>query len=97
MGLDGFNRLYHDADARAEPASVAVAGGDDPTVLEAMRIACDCGWVRPILVGPEPRIRAVAESSEIDLDGLHDPARRGRRDRRGGRGPGPGRRRPGAR
>ena len=70
MGLDGFDRLYHDADARAEPVSVAVAGGDDPTVLEAMRIACDCGWVRPILVGPEPRIRAVAEASEIDLDGF---------------------------
>ena len=68
MGIDGFKRLYHDADQRTEPATVAVAGGDDPTVLEAMRIACDCGWVRPILVGPEPRIRELAESSEIALD-----------------------------
>ncbi len=41
MGIDGFNRLYHDADERTRPATVAVAGGDDPTVLEAMRIACD--------------------------------------------------------
>jgi phosphate butyryltransferase len=70
MGLDGFYRLYHDADARALPASVAVAGGDDPTVLEAMRVACDCGWARPILVGPDPHIRSVAESIEIDLDGF---------------------------
>ena len=60
MGLDGFERLYHDADARTEPVSVAVAGGDDPTVLEAMRIACDRGWVQPILVGPERGIRALA-------------------------------------
>ena len=57
MGIDGFKRLYHDADRRTVPATVAVAGGDDPTVLEAMRIACDCGWIQPILVGPEPRIR----------------------------------------
>jgi len=68
MGLDGFYRLYHDADARAEPVSVAVAGGDDRTVLEAMRIACDCGWIRPILVGPEPQIRSIAETNEIELD-----------------------------
>jgi phosphate butyryltransferase len=68
MPIDGFNRLYHNADRRTVPATVAVAGGDDPTVLEAMRIACDCGWIRPILVGPEPRIRELAEASEIDLD-----------------------------
>jgi phosphotransacetylase len=68
MGLDGFHRLYHDADARSTPASVAVAGGDDPIVLEALRIACDSGWIRPIVVGPEPQIRAIAQSNEIDLD-----------------------------
>ena len=70
MGLDGFRRLYHDADAHAEPVSVAIAGGADPTVLEAMRAACDCRWVRPILVGHEPGIRAVAHAHDIDLDGL---------------------------
>jgi phosphate butyryltransferase len=70
MGIDGFKRLYHDADQRTVRAAVAVAGGDDPTVLEAMRIACDCGWVQPILVGPEPRIREVALASEIALDGF---------------------------
>jgi phosphotransacetylase len=47
---------------------VAVAGGDQATVLEAMRIACDSGWVRPILVGPEAHIRSIAGSCEIDLD-----------------------------
>jgi phosphate butyryltransferase len=68
MGIDGFKRLYHDADQRKSPATVAVAGGDDPTVLEAMRIACDSGWVRPILVGPERDIRELAATTEIDLD-----------------------------
>jgi phosphate butyryltransferase len=68
MGIDGFKRLYHDADRRKSPATVAVAGGDDPTVLEAMRIACDSGWIRPILVGPERHIRELAATTEIDLD-----------------------------
>ena len=67
MPIDGFKHLYDNADQRPRPTTIAVAGGDDPTVLEAMRIACDSGWVRPILVGPEPRVRQLAESTEIDL------------------------------
>ena len=89
MSIDGFERLYHDADARTEPVTVAVAGGDDPTVLEALRIAGDRGWVRPILVGPEPRIR---EHRRVERDRprrLRHRARRGGRDRRGGRRRGP--------
>jgi phosphate butyryltransferase len=70
MPLDGFDRLFRDAAARTEPMSVAAAGGDDPTVIEALRIAADRGWVRPILVGPEERIRALAASKGIVLDGL---------------------------
>jgi len=66
--MDGFQRLYHDADQGTKRAIVAVAGGDDPTVLEALRTACDRGWVRPILVGPEPRIREIALASAIALD-----------------------------
>ena len=62
--------LYRDADARTEPIRVAAAGGDDPTVLESLRTATDRGWVRPILVGPEPTIRALAASQGISLDGF---------------------------
>ena len=29
MPLDGFDRLYHDADARPEPIRVAAAGGEE--------------------------------------------------------------------
>ena len=70
MPLDGFDRLYRDADSRAEPLAVAVAGGDDPTVIEALRVAADRGWVRPILVGPEEKIRAVAGAEGIALEGF---------------------------
>ena len=81
MPLDGFDRLFRDADARAEPVSVAAAGGDDPTVLEALRIAADRGWVRPILVGPEERIRIARRVEGDRARRLRDRPRRGRRDR----------------
>jgi phosphotransacetylase len=70
MRLDGFDRLYRDADTRPQPLRVAAAGGDDSIVLEALRIATDRGWVRPILVGPEPSIRALAASQGISLEGF---------------------------
>src|SRR5437899_6621893 len=70
MSLDGFDRLDQGADARTEPVSVAAAGGDDPTVLAALRIATDRGWVRPILVGPEEPTRSIAGSKGISLDGF---------------------------
>src|SRR5262249_21936361 len=68
MPLDGFDRLYQSADAQTEPLSVAAAGGDDPTVLEALQIAALRGWVRPIVVGPESRIASVASGAGISLD-----------------------------
>jgi phosphate butyryltransferase len=68
MPLDGFDHLFRDADARAEPVTVAAAGGDDLTVIEALRIAADRGWVRPILVGPDERIRTVATSKAIAME-----------------------------
>lgn len=70
MGLDGFKRLFDDADARVEPVTVAAAGGDDPTVLSAMSLARLRHWIQPILVGPESRIRSVAASEGIDLHGF---------------------------
>jgi phosphotransacetylase len=74
MGIEGFERLFASADARGQPATIAVAGGDDPTVLDAMRIAADRRWVQPIIVGPESRVRSIAATARIDLDGfeLHD-------------------------
>ena len=54
----------------AAAVEVAVAGGDDPTVIEALGIAVQRGWVRPLLIGPELRIRDIAESSCVSLDGM---------------------------
>ncbi|MBV8129275.1 MAG: phosphate butyryltransferase [Planctomycetaceae bacterium] len=70
LPLPGFDELHQRADARSEPASIAVAGADDPTVIEALGIALERGWVRPLLVGPEAGIRATARSLGVDLDGM---------------------------
>ncbi|QEH33664.1 Phosphate acetyltransferase [Aquisphaera giovannonii] len=69
-GLPSFERLFGVADARGDAATLAVAGGDDPTVIEAMARARDRGWIRPILVGPEHRIRQVAADIGIDMAGM---------------------------
>lgn len=70
MALPGFDELYRTADERGGSVAVAAAGGDDPTVLEALRQACDRGWVDPRVVGPERAIRAEAERLGVALDGF---------------------------
>ena len=70
MPIDRFDDLFRAASSRSEPEPIAVAGGDDPTVLQAMSVANSRGWARPVLVGPELRIRALAESDGIDLGGF---------------------------
>lgn len=50
--------------------SVAAAGGADATVLEALRIALDRGWVAPIVCGEEPEIRRIAAEIGVALDGF---------------------------
>jgi phosphate butyryltransferase len=74
MSLDGFDRLFADADARKPRVVVAVAGGDDLTVLQALREATDRGWVTPLVVGPQKAVRGAARSIRLKLDGLtlHD-------------------------
>jgi hypothetical protein len=51
MPVAGFDQLYQQADARAERVPVAVAGGADRTVLEAVRWATGRDWVTPLLCG----------------------------------------------
>ncbi len=70
MGLPGFDELRRRADGLASPVPLAVAGGADRAVLEAMRSAVDRGWVAPILVGGEAEIRRIADRAGVDLDGL---------------------------
>ncbi len=70
MSLPGFGRLHQEADALRSPVPLAVAGGADPTVLEALRVATDRGWVEPIVVGSGAEIRRVADENSVDLDGF---------------------------
>lgn len=70
MSLHGFDRLHADADTARPLVPVAAAGGADATVLEAMRIALDRGWARPIVCGEAASIRNVASESGVDLDGF---------------------------
>lgn len=68
MGLHGFDRLYEEADAAPARLRVSVMGANDPTVLAALRLAKDRGWVEPRLVGPESLIRAVAKEAGVAID-----------------------------
>ncbi len=70
MSLAGFDELFQRADSRKAPVAVAAAGGDDPTVLEALREACDRGWVAPVVVGAEGAIREEAAKLGIGLEGF---------------------------
>jgi len=70
MPLAGFDQLYRDADARAERVPVAVAGGADRTVLEAVRRAADRDWITPLLCGRAADIERIAGDQGIALDGL---------------------------
>lgn len=90
MFLHSFDRLYEDADAQACSVPVAVAGGAERTVLEALRIACDRGWVEPVVVGRESDIRRVAAECAVSLHGFtildaDDPARAATAQVRSGR------------
>ena len=70
MPLASFDQLYQEADQQREPVGVAVAGGADATVIEALRLACNRGWVRPILAGRAADIRRLAEQGGWPLDGF---------------------------
>ncbi len=75
MGIDGFATLFAGADARGEPARVAVAGGDDQHRARGAEHRPRRGaGSEPVLVGPESRIRSVAAAAQIDLQGfvIHD-------------------------
>jgi phosphotransacetylase len=70
MPLASFDQLYQDADALPAPVPVAAAGAADRTVLEALRAACDRGWVTPLVAGPEREVRHAAAEWGVDLQGF---------------------------
>ena len=70
MSLPNFDQLHKKADALALAVPVAVAGGADRTVLDALRIATDRGWVEPIVVASELEVRRLADEAGVDLVGF---------------------------
>jgi phosphate butyryltransferase len=70
MSLPSFDQLYQDADALPAPVPVAVAGGADRTVLEALRAAGDRGWVTPLVAGRDADVRRTAAEHGVGLHGL---------------------------
>ena len=67
MPLLSFDELFAAADALEIPVPVAVAGGADATVIQALQIARRRGWIRPILTGDVSRITDVAHSLDVEL------------------------------
>jgi phosphotransacetylase len=70
MPLPSFDDLFQRADRLRQPLAVAVGGAADPTVIEALRTACDRGWVAPILVGRDVDINRAAAECGVSLDGM---------------------------
>jgi phosphotransacetylase len=79
MPILSFDQLFQFADSVRQPVSIAVAGGADATVLQALRIACDRAWIAPLVVGVEADIRQTASDCGVGLHGFtlvdaRDPA-----------------------
>jgi phosphotransacetylase len=70
MPLLRFDSMFESADSIRPTTPIAVAGGADSTVLQALRIACDRGWVVPHVVGAEVEIRQCARDCGVNLDGF---------------------------
>jgi len=65
--FDGYTLLM-EACAGREPIVTAIAEPCDHASLTGAIEAARAGLIRPILVGPVAKIRAVAEQEELDLD-----------------------------
>lgn len=65
-GLPSFDELYRRADERAPRVPVVVAGGNDPTIIEALARAAQRGWVAPLLAGPAEELHRSLAERQLD-------------------------------
>jgi phosphotransacetylase len=70
MPIEGFDALFRAADARHRVVPVAVAGAADVTVLQALRMATDRGWVAPLLIDDKAEVEQLANTNGISLEGM---------------------------
>jgi phosphate acetyltransferase len=66
---DSFSVLFEQV-ATLDPVPTVVVHPVDPVSLRGAMEAAASNFILPVLVGPEARIRAVAEEHGIDLDGV---------------------------
>jgi phosphotransacetylase len=71
VSLLSFDQLYQRADALPRPVSVAVAGGAEPTVLQALMTASERGWVRPWIFGKARDVHQAANECGVRLNGFN--------------------------
>jgi phosphotransacetylase len=70
VSLLSFDQLYERADKVQQPVPIAVVGGADATVLQAVRTAAERGWVRPWIFGKARDVRQAADECGVRLAGL---------------------------
>jgi malate dehydrogenase (oxaloacetate-decarboxylating)(NADP+) len=70
LGLDNQVIRIIGNKARREPKRLVFAEADNQKILKAAQIVFDEGIAYPILLGEEEKIKAIAEESKIDIEGL---------------------------
>ena len=70
MGL--HNKLIDEIHNRAKtnPKKILFGDANNYKVLKAVHLAVNEGLVKPVLLGPKHEIRAIAEESRIDIEGI---------------------------
>jgi malate dehydrogenase (oxaloacetate-decarboxylating)(NADP+) len=70
LGLDNQLSRVIGNKARRDPKRVLFADAENAKILKAAQLVLDEGVGYPILLGDEKKIRSIAESQAIDLDGM---------------------------
>ncbi|MEP7256948.1 MAG: phosphate acyltransferase, partial [Flavitalea sp.] len=70
LGLDNQIIRVLGSKARSDPRRIVFAEADNLKILKTAQIIFDDGIAYPILLGNEKKIRHIAETNGIDLDGL---------------------------
>lgn len=63
--ITSFDSLYQRLD-KMLPLSIVVASAEDESVLSALGMALERGWIKPILVGEADRIKFEMEKQKLD-------------------------------
>src|SRR4051812_9907421 len=70
LGLDNQVMRILGSKARQDPRRIVFAEADNVKILKAAQIVIDEGIGYPILLGDENKIRTIAQTNGIDLEGL---------------------------